>query len=61
MTVFRNPMEKILEQQEEGTPITNPKEPIRTFFRKVAFRTAMWVDRVRRFFSRRPEENREQK
>jgi hypothetical protein len=54
-------MEKILEQQEEETPITNPKEPIRTFFRKVAFRIAMWVDRVRRFFSRRPEENREQK
>ena len=61
MTVFRNPMEKILQQQENGTVITNPKEPVRTFFRKVAYRLAVWTDRVRRLVSRRPESNRGQK
>jgi hypothetical protein len=53
-------MEKILEQQENGTVITNPKEPVRTFFRKVAYRLAVWTDRVRRLVSRRPESNRDQ-
>ena len=37
MMVFRSPMEKILEQQENETIITNPKEPVRTFFRGVTF------------------------
>ena len=35
MAMYRSPMEKILEQQEENTVITNPKEPTRTFFRKI--------------------------
>ena len=61
MTVFRNPMEKILEQQENGTVITNPKEPVRTFFRKVAYRLAVLVDWFRRLFSHRSESNRGQK
>jgi hypothetical protein len=30
MTVFRNPMEKILDQQENETIITNPKDRTRT-------------------------------
>jgi len=37
MALYRSPMEKILEQQEENTVITNPKEPARTFFRKIAY------------------------
>ena len=52
MTVFRNPMEKVLEQQENETVITNPKDRVSTFFRKVAYRMAVWSDRVRRLFSR---------
>lgn len=52
MTVFRNPMEKILDQQENETVITNPKDRFRTFLRKWAYRFAVWKDRVRRFFSR---------
>ena len=52
MMVFRNPMEKILEHQENETVITNPKDRFRTFFRKVGYRLAVWTDRVRRLFSR---------
>ena len=33
MTVYRRMMDKILDQAEDGTAITNPNEPIRTFFR----------------------------
>jgi hypothetical protein len=54
-------MEKILQQQENGTVITNPKEPVRTFLRKMAYRMAVWTDRVRRLVSHRPEDNQEQK
>ena len=53
MTVFRSPMEKILAQQENETVITNPKEPVGTFFRKVAYRLAVWRERLRRPFSPR--------
>jgi hypothetical protein len=45
-------MEKILEQQENETVITNPKERFRTFLRKLAYRLAVWRDRVQRLFSR---------
>jgi len=31
-------MDKILDQRDEDTPITNPKEPVRTFFRKLLYR-----------------------
>jgi hypothetical protein len=57
MTVFRSPMEKILDQQEDETVITNPKERFRTFCRKMAYRAAVWKDRVRRLFSRQPRGN----
>jgi hypothetical protein len=60
MMVFRNPMEKILEQQENETVITNPKERFRTFLRKMAFRLAVWKDRIRRLFSRREDEQHRQ-
>lgn len=42
MDIYRSPMEKILKQQENDTVITNPKEPARTFFRKIAF---LWTCR----------------
>jgi hypothetical protein len=45
-------MEKILEQQEENTVITSPKEPTRTFFRKVAFGYACWKEKVKRLFGK---------
>jgi hypothetical protein len=47
-------MEKILQEQENATVVTNPKEPVRTFFRKLAYRTAVWKDRLRRLFHRPP-------
>jgi hypothetical protein len=52
MTVYRSPMEKILEQQEENTVITNPKEPTRTFFRKIAYIVACWNEKIRKLFRR---------
>jgi hypothetical protein len=52
MTVYRSPMEKILEQQEENTIITNPKEPVRTFFRKMAYIYSCCRDSLKGFFSR---------
>jgi len=52
MTIYRSPMEKILEQQEENTVITSPKEPARTFFRKVAFGYACWKEKVKRLFGK---------
>jgi hypothetical protein len=52
MALYRSPMEKILEQQEENTVITNPKEPARTFFRKIAYTYAGWKDKLQRIFHR---------
>lgn len=52
MTVFRNPMEKVLTEQENETVVTNPNEPFRTFLRKLAYRFAVWRDRLNRMFSR---------
>jgi hypothetical protein len=52
MTIYRSPMEKILEQQEENTVITSPKEPAKTFFRKIAYTYACWKDKLKRIFRR---------
>lgn len=52
MAMYRSPMEKILEQQEENTVITNPKEPTRTFFRKIAFIYTCWKDKLQKIFRR---------
>jgi hypothetical protein len=41
-------MEKILTEQENQTVVTNPKEPFRTFIRKLAFRLAVWKDKLAR-------------
>ena len=56
MPVFRSPMEKILEQQENETVITNPNEPTRTFFRKITYRVAVCTDWVRRRLTRTTKE-----
>lgn len=48
MTVFRSPMEKLLEQQENETVVTNPAEPFRTYLRKLAFKWAVLRERLRR-------------
>jgi len=61
MTVFRNPMEKILDQQENETIITNPKDRTRTFFRKVSYRLTVWADRLRRFVPHRSDTSRRRK
>jgi hypothetical protein len=58
MKVYRSPMEKILEKQENDTIITNPKEPVRTFFRKVRFTLSRWVEAVKRLFRGSPASSR---
>ena len=45
-------MEKILKEQENETVVTNPDEPARTFFRKLAYRFAVWKDRLWRILHR---------
>jgi hypothetical protein len=50
MKTHRSPMEKILYQQEMDTIITNPKQPVRTFFRKIHYILSMWSDKLRRRF-----------
>jgi hypothetical protein len=52
MTVYRSPMEKMLEEQENEKVVTNPREPVRTYFRKLAFRLEVWKDRLRRLAHR---------
>lgn len=56
MTIFRSPMEKILQEQEDGEIITNPKEPVRTSYRKLTYKLGLWFDRLRRFFGRANED-----
>lgn len=52
MAIYRSPMEKILEQHEENIVITSPKEPARTFFRKVAYTYACWKEKIERLFGK---------
>jgi hypothetical protein len=52
MEIYRSPMEKILKQMENDTIITNPKEPGKTFFRKIAYLCAYWKDRLKRIVKR---------
>jgi hypothetical protein len=47
MRVHRSSMEKILDQQESDTIITNPKQPVRTFFRKIRYVLALGKEKVR--------------
>jgi hypothetical protein len=48
MAIYRSPMEKILEQQEENAVITVPKEPMKTFFRKLAYTYDRWKEKIKR-------------
>jgi len=52
MDIFRSPMEKILKQQENDTVITNPKEPFKTFLRKIAYLWARGWGRCKEIFKR---------
>jgi len=45
-------MEKTLDEMENATVISNPKDRGRTFLRKIAYRAAYWKDRLQRFFFR---------
>jgi hypothetical protein len=38
----RRRLDKVLDRYDEDTPITNPKEPIRTFFRRLVYRLRVW-------------------
>ncbi len=49
MAIYRSPMEKILEQQEENTVVTSTKEPMKTFFRKLAYTYACWKEKMNRW------------
>jgi hypothetical protein len=48
MKTYRSPMEKILHEQEMDTIITNPRQPVRTFFRKILYVLSTWSDKLRR-------------
>lgn len=50
MKVYRSPMEKRIDEMENEVVITNPKEPLRTFLRKAAYRWEIcksWLTRSR--------------
>lgn len=51
MKVYRSSMEKILDQMENDTIITNSRAPVMTLFRKIGFVLARRADRVRRLFT----------
>jgi hypothetical protein len=57
MTAFGQRMDKILREQENATIITNPKDQVRTFFRKMAYRLDVIADWTRRLFTRQSDEN----
>jgi len=48
MKIYRSVMVKILDKQENDTVITNPKEPVRTFFRRAGFILSRWADKAKR-------------
>ena len=45
-------MEKILKEMENDTIITNPGEPVKTFFRKIGYRFDCGIYLIKRFFNR---------
>lgn len=57
MTAFGQRMDKILREQENATIITNPRDRVRTFLRKITYRLAVIADWTRRLITRRPDEN----
>lgn len=50
MKVYRSQMEKILDRQENDTIITDPKQPVRTFIRKMKFVFSVWNEKLRSVF-----------
>ena len=60
MTPFRDQIDRSLREQEDGTIITNPKDRVRTFFRKMAYRKAVCTDWVRRLFSHKTDDGHRQ-
>ena len=48
MQIYKSPMQKILQQMEDDTIITNPKGRGATFLRKLAYLWAKWTDRLRK-------------
>jgi hypothetical protein len=50
MKIYRSSMEKILDQQEDDTIITNPKQPVRTFFRKIQYLVALGIEKTKKVF-----------
>jgi hypothetical protein len=46
MRIYRNPIEKILDEQERDKIITNPHEPVRTFLRKIRFIVSGWLSKL---------------
>jgi hypothetical protein len=50
MKIYRSHIEKMLDQQEMDEIITDPKHPVRTFFRKIHFIVSMWGYKLRRLF-----------
>lgn len=50
MDVYRSPMEKILQQQENDSVITNPNEPAKTLLRKLIYRRDYWWAKIKRLF-----------
>ncbi|MGC9195532.1 MAG: hypothetical protein ACP5IL_08775 [Syntrophobacteraceae bacterium] len=52
MRIYRNPIEKILDEQERDKIITNPNEPVRTFFRKIRYIVSGWRSKLAKIFRR---------
>jgi hypothetical protein len=50
MKIHRSSMEKILDEQERDTIVTDPKQPVRTFFRKIRYLFALWIEKVKKLF-----------
>jgi len=48
MQVFRNPMEKLLQQMEDNEIITNPKQAMRSLLYKVVYRCSYHAERLNR-------------
>ena len=47
MNIYRSPMEKTLQDLEDQTVISNPRDRFRTWLRKLAYRAAWWKDRFK--------------
>ena len=48
MGVFRSHMDKILEDLENSIIITNPKERVRTFFRRMIYTVMLWLSKIKK-------------